>query len=483
MAKSKGKKKIVFFSILALAIVAAVIYGRIAKRVPPVSITKEKAARRNITEVVVANGKIEPVLQVKISPEVSGEIIELDVKEGQHVKKNDLLLKIRPDNYVAARDSARANFKYATASKNSSDANLEKAFLEFKRNEALFQAKLISESDFLTAKTTYDVAKTTLAGAVEQVSIAQAQLVSAEADLSKTVIYSPLDGTISKLNSQLGERVVGTATMAGTEIMTVANLTNMESRVDIGEMDVPLIAIGQKAHLEVDSFKDQKFNGFVTEVANSANNNDTSSTDATKFQVKIHIAEKDAFLPGMSVTANVETRYRTNVVSVPIQSVTTRLPKDKSGGTNAVSTNHVALKASSNAPTTNAAKTAASTNTPATNAARTAVSTNSADTNASRTAASTNSADTNASAASQKKPDEAPKPIEVVFVVEGDHVKMVPVKRGISDDNYVEILEGLHDGQEVVSGGYKAINRDLADDAKITVTTNAVVQDKEAKAN
>jgi HlyD family secretion protein len=439
MAKSKGKKKIIFFSLLALIVIGAVIYGKYAKRVPPVSITKEKAARRNLTEEVVANGKIEPVLEVKISPEVSGEIIELNVKEGQRVKKNDLLLKIRPDNYVAARDSAKANFKYATANKNTSDANLEKAYLEFKRNEALFQGKLISESDYQTAKTAYDVAKTTLAAAVEQVSIAQAQLDSAEADLSKTVIYSPLDGTISKLNSQLGERVVGTATMAGTEIMTVANLTNMEARVDVGEMDVPLIGVGQKAHLEVDSFKDQKFNGLVTEIANSANNNDDSttastSTDATKFQVKIHITDKDAFLPGMSVTADVETRYRTNVLTVPIQSVTTRLPVDKSGGTN-----HVAQI--------------------------------------------TNSSDTNASAASQKKPDEAPKPIEVVFVVEGDHVKMVPVTRGLSDDNYVEILEGLHDGQEVVSGGYKAINRDLSDGAKIVVATPGATQDKETKAN
>jgi HlyD family secretion protein len=469
MAKSKGKKKIVFFSLLALVIIAAVVYGKYAKRVPPVSITKEKAARRNLTEEVVANGKIEPVLEVKISPEVSGEIIELNVKEGQHVRKGDLLLKIRPDNYAAARDSARANFKFATASKNTADANLERALLEYKRNDALFQGKLISESDFLTAKNAYDVAKSTLAGAVEQVSIAQAQLNSAEADLSKTVIYSPLDGTISKLNSQLGERVVGTATMAGTEIMTVANLTNMEARVDIGEMDVPLIGVGQKARLEVDSFKDQKFNGLVTEIANSANNNDTTSTDATKFQVKVHIAEKETFLPGMSVTANVETRYRTNVLAVPIQSVTTRLPKDKSGGTNAASTNHVVQAASSNAPATNAAKTA--------------VTTNSAGTNAAKTAASANSTDTNAPAAGQKKPDEAPKPIEVVFVVEGDHVKMVPVKRGISDDNYVEILEGLHDGQEVVSGGYKAINRDLADDTKITVTTPGAGADKETKAN
>ncbi len=455
MAKSKGKKKIIFFSLLAIAVVAAVIYGKYAKRVPPIAISQEKAARRNITEVVVANGKIEPVLQVKISPEVSGEIIELDVKEGQHVKKSELLLKIRPDNYAAARDSARANFKFAIANKNTAEANLERSLLEYKRNDALFQARLISESDFLTAKTTYDVAKTTLAGAVEQVSIAQAQLQSAEADLSKTVIYAPLDGTVSKLNSQLGERVVGTATMAGTEIMTVANLTNMEARVDIGEMDVPLIAVCQKAHLEVDSFKDQKFNGLVTDIANSANNNDLStpgtgtaatSTDATKFQVKIRIADKEAFLPGMSVTANIETRYRTNVLSVPIQSVTTRLPKEKSGGTNAVTTNHVALTASSNAP-------------------------------------ATNSADTNAAAAASKKPDEPPKPIEVVFVVEGDHVKMIPVKRGISDDNYVEIVEGLHDGQEVVSGGYKAINRDLADGTKIVVNKEAASQDKEIKAN
>jgi HlyD family secretion protein len=457
MAKSKNKKKVISFFLLVLVIIAGVVYGKYAKRVPPVAITKEKAARRSITELVVANGKIEPVLEVQISPEVSGEIIDLEVKEGQHVKKGDLLLKIRPDNYVAARDSAKANFKFAVANKNTADANLERAQLEYKRNDALFQAKLISESDELTAKNLYDVAKTTLAAAVEQVSIAQAQLDSTEADLAKTVIYSPLDGTISQLNSQLGERVVGTATMSGTVIMTVANLTNMEARVDVGEMDVPLIALCQKAHLEVDSFKEQKFNGLVTEIANSANNNDTStaasttastttSTDATKFQVKIHVAERENLLPGMSVTADIETRYRTNVLSVPIQSVTTRLPTDKSGGTNAAATNHVASAASSNAP-------------------------------------ATNSLDTNALADGQKKPDEAAKPIEVVFVIDGDHVKMVPIKRGISDDNYVEIVEGLKDGEEVVSGGYKAINRDLSDGTKIVVNKEAASQDKETKAN
>jgi HlyD family secretion protein len=445
--KSKSKRKIILFSMLGLLVVAGGVASLFVKRTPPIPVSIEKAARRNMTELVVANGKIEPVQQVKISPEVSGEIIELDVKEGQNVKKGDLLLKIRPDNYLAARNSAQANYRSAIASRESAKANLEKADLEYQRNDTLFKAKLISQSDFLTAKTTFDVAKTTLDGAVEQVSIAHAQLDSAEADLSKTTIYSPLTGTVSKLNSELGERVVGTAQMAGTEIMTVADLNIMEARVDIGEIDVPLIKLCQKATLEVDSFKDQKFSGQVTEIANSANNNDTttaattsssSTTEATKFQVRILIAEKERFLPGMSVTADIETRYRTNVLSVPILSVTTRVPTNNAAD---ASTNLLAV----------------------------------ASTNGSTNAIATNSL-------ADKKPDEPAKPIEVVFVVEGDHVKKVPVKCGISDDNYYEITEGLKEGEEVVSGGSKVINRDLEDGKKIVVNTAAATQEKEAKA-
>jgi len=425
--KSKSERKIILFSILGLIVVAGGVAKIFIKNTPPIPVATEKATRRNMTELVVANGKIEPVLQVKISPEVSGEIIELNVKQGQNVKKGDLLLKIRPDNYLAARNSSQANYRSAIASRESALANLEKADLEYKRNDTLFKAKLISESDFLTAKTTYDVAKTTRDGAIEQVSIAHAQLDSAEADLSKTTIYSPLTGTVSKLNSELGERVVGTAQMAGTEIMTVADLNNMEARVDIGEIDVPLIKLCQKATLEIDSFKDQKFSGLVTQIANSANNNDTStaastsgsSTEATKFQVRILVAEKERFLPGMSVTANIETRYRNNAA-----------------GTN-TNTNLMAV-------------------------------------------AATNGSATNALA--DKKPDELAKPVEVVFVVEGDHVKKVPVKCGISDDNYYEITEGLKEGDEVVSGGSKVINRDLEDGKKIVVNTAAATQEKETKA-
>lgn len=452
MAKKKSKRKYFIFLVLGVLIAGGVGWSKYAKRDLPITISKEKVARRSLTEIVVANGKIEPVLQVKISPEVSGEIIVLAVKEGQCVKKGDLLFKIKPDNYLAASNSAAANYNYAVANRDTASANLEKAALEFARSEALSKAKLISDSDFLTSKNLLDVAKSTLAGATEQVSIAKANWDSASADFSKTTVYAPLTGTISKLNSQLGERVVGTATMAGTEVMTVADLNAMEARVDIGEIDVPLIKVGEKALLEVDSFKDQKFNGIVTEIANSANNNDTSttttattSTDATKFQVKIRVQEKEPFLPGMSVTADIETRYRTNVLTIPIQSVTTRLPK-----TNSAANTNIVASLGTNAKVTNSIAAAAS-----------------------GTAKGANSGNA--------KPDEPPKPIEVVFVVEGDHVKMVPVKRGISDDNYVEILEGLSETNEVVSGGYKAINRDLEDGKKVTVNVQMAGQDKETK--
>jgi HlyD family secretion protein len=361
MAKTKSKKKMDHFSILAAAGIGLAVFASLKKTDPPISVETEKVARRNLIEKVVANGKIEPVLQVKISPEVSGEITQLAVKEGQHVKKGDLLVKIKPDNYLAASNSAAASYHLAVANKSTAEANLEKARLEFERSSGLHQAKLVSDSDFLTAKTTYDVAKTTLAGALESVAMAQASLQTAAADLSKTIIYSPLDGTVSKLNSQLGERVVGTAMMAGTEIMTIADLNTMEARVDVGEVDVVLIACGEKVQLDVDSFKDRKFTGLVTDVANSANNNDTSSaassasttTDATKFQVKIRVSEKEAFLPGMSVTANIETRSRTNALSVPIQCVTTRLPVAAAGQTNSpraggISTNQTAAAGKTN---------------------------------------------------------------------------------------------------------------------------------------
>ena len=433
MANKKRKQRRIWW-VLGLLLVLGTGVGLAAyfrKQEPVVVIQKEKVGRRNLTELVIANGKVQPVTQVKISPEVSGEIIELPIKEGQHVKKGDLLLRIKPDNYRASRDSADANYKYSLANSNTAYANLQKAELEYLRNLELFKNKLVSDSAFLEAKTTYDVAKATIAGSLQQVQVAQASLQTATADLAKTTIYSPITGTVTKLNSEVGERVVGTAMMAGTEIMIVSDLTEMETRVDIGEIDVVLIQVGQIARLEVDAFKDRKFKGVVTEIANSAKNSSavTTSTEATKFEVKIRVKEKEDFRPGMSVTAEIETRYRTNVLTVPIQSVATRLPKE---ATNAVATATAAAPAK---------------------------------------AAGTN----------EMKFGEKIKAQEIVFLVDGDHAKMVPVKRGISDDNYVEILSGVQENQEVVSGGYKAINRELEDGKKVIVGTKPLSLDKNEK--
>jgi HlyD family secretion protein len=442
MANSKKRRKIIIFSVIGVALVALTLVAVFRKKAPVITVQTEKVTRRNLIELVVANGKIQPVTQVVISPEVAGEIVALPVKEGDPVKKGDLLVQIKPDNYEASRNSAEANYKSSLASIDLAQAELEKAETEYKRNQNLFQNKLVSDSVFLDFKTAYEVAKLQHQNAIHQADQAKFGLDKAKDDLSKTTILSPIDGIVSRLKSQLGERVLGTSFNMGTEIMTIADLNEMESRVDIGEMDVVLIAPGQKARLEVDSFKDRKFNGTVTQIANSSKSSSSlgsssQSQEATKFEVRIRISEVEAFRPGMSVSTEIETRYRTNVLTVPMASVTTRPPKPpakkdnpgkntaKSGATNAAP--------SAPASATNGALSATGTNNPA----------------------------------SDKKSKEGPKTIEVVFVTDGDHVKMVPVKIGICDNDYWEISEGLTEGQEVVSGGYRAISKDLEDGKKI----------------
>jgi HlyD family secretion protein len=449
MAKSKNRRKIFIFSAIGAVLVALTLVAVFKKKEPVITVQTEKVARRNLTELVVANGKIQPVVQVTISPEVSGEIIELPVKEGQQVTNGETLVKINPDIYVAALNQAKANYESSIAAKASAMANLEKAQADYDRNLELFHEKLLSESDFIGFKSTRDVARAQLDSADDQVNVAKALVDSAQDSLIKTKIVSPLDGTISKLNSQLGERVLGTAQFAGTEILIISDLNKMEARVDVGEMDVVLIAPGQKARLDVDSFKDRKFTGTVTQIANSSkssgltssSSSSSQSQEATKFEVRIRINETEAFRPGMSVSTEIETRYRTNVLTVPMASVTTRPPKPpekkdnhgkgtaKSGNTNTVS--------STPANATNGTLSATATNTSGTN-----------------------------NAVSDKKSKED-KAIEVVFVADGDHVKMMPVKIGICDNDYWEISEGLTEGQEVVSGGYRAISKDLEDGKKI----------------
>jgi HlyD family secretion protein len=411
MPTTKSRRKLVIFIAAGILLVAAILILILRKREPVITVQTDKVTRRNITEIVVANGRIQPVVQVKISPEVSGEIIELPVKEGQAVTKGELLLKIKPDTYIASRNQADANYKSSLAGHASAEANQRRAEADFKRSQGLFEAKLIPESDFDQARAGFDVAAAQLNNADHQVEVAKALLANAEEQLAKTTIVSPLTGVITKLNSQVGERVLGTVQNVGTDIMTISDLNQMEARVDVGEIDVVLIRPGQKAKLEVDAFKDRKFAGLVTDIANSSRNagsftsSSSTSQEATKFEVRIRISENEAFRPGMSVSAEIETRYRTNSLAVPLASVTTRVPKNAAG--------------------------------------------------------------TNTVADVEKKSKESAKPSEIVFLVNGNRVKSAPVKIGICDDNYWEITEGLTEGQEIVSGGYRAISRDLDDGKKI----------------
>lgn len=455
--RKRTGRKITVFSLIVLVVGGFAAWAYLKQRELPVIVQTEPVSRRNLTEIVVANGRIQPVLQVKISPEVSGEIIALPVKEGQQVKKGDLLLKIKPDFYVANRNSSEASYLASLAGKATAAAHLQKAEAEFKRHQELFDQNLISASVFLEIQTAYQIAKAQFESAAHQVDMARAALDRAKEDLRKTEIYSPIDGTVSKLNSQVGERVVGTAMMAGTEVMTLADLNEMEARVDVSEIDVVLIALGQKARLEVDAFRDKRFTGTVTEIANSSRGaglgglggGGGQSQEGAKFEVRIRIHEKEAFRPGMSVTADIETRYRTNVLTVPIAAVTTRLPKEPKSGSNpgharanSTDANHAALRGTN--------VTVGST------------------TNSTRSA-------------ERKKPNEPPKPIEVVFLKDGERARMAPVQRGISDEAFVEITAGLTEGQEVIAGGYKAVSKDLDDGKKIKIGPAQGEKDKPKK--
>lgn len=408
------------------------------KKDDTIAVQIDKVARRDLTEIVVASGRIQPVTQVIISPEVAGEIIDLPVVEGQLVKKGDLLLQLKRENYQASRNSAEANFKFAQGSRRQAEAELEKAEADFRQNEQLFQNKLISVSIFTGFKTAYEVSKLRLANSLHQSEQAHFALDKAEDELAKTTITSPIDGTVTKLKSQRGERVLGTSFNMGTEIMTIARLDEMEARVDIGEIDVVLIAVGQTARVEVDAFKDRKFKGGVTAIANAAKGagsdrmassmSSSQSQEAPKFEVRIRVLDQEAFRPGMSVTAEIETRSRKGVLAVPIQSVTTRLPP---GAAKEAKPPNDQGKSAEGPRPLRVAKSA-----------------------------------------------EPIKPIEVVFARESDHVKMVPVKTGISDSEYFEITEGLREGQEIISGGYKAVSKDLEDGKKVKLESDAKKAEK-----
>jgi len=433
-ARKKSRKRLYWILGGALLLVVLVV-AAIAKNKGKeglLMVTTEKAVVKTITQLVNATGKVQPEVEVKISPEVAGEIIELPLREGAQVKKGDLLVKIKPDNYRYQVEQQEANLTAAKATAVQGKAQLLKAQDDFKRSEDLFAKQLVSDSDYSAAKTTLEVAQANYDNALAQIRRTDGLLSQSQDLLSKTTIYAPMDGSISSLTSELGERVVGTNQFAGTEIMRVADLANMEVRVNVNENDVVNVKVGDRTRISIDAYPGKKFTGTVKEIASAAKTQGANTQEeVTNFLVKIRIADKDVKLrPGMSANVDIETQTVENVIAVPIQSVTVR---SREGS-----------KTIEQLGTEREAK------------------------------AKETQGDGAAAAVSEKQQRERERADRealqrVVFIRTGDTVKMTSVETGIGDTTHLEIKAGLKAGDEVVSGPFSVITRTLKDGAKVRI--------------
>ncbi|WPO80755.1 efflux RND transporter periplasmic adaptor subunit [Flavobacterium sp. KACC 22761] len=419
-----SKKTIYFLVGGAIIVIAALIglskAGIIGNKDEGKEVEISKVVASTIVETVSATGKIQPEIEVKIASMVSGEIIALNVKEGQVVKKGDLLVKINPDLYTSGLERSVANLAGTKAGLTQSDANFREAKANYERNKTLYDKGVISKSDWDKAISTYEVAKATKQSSYYNVQSATASVTEARDNLGRTTIYSPADGTISVLNVELGERVLGTQQMAGTELLRVANLNNMEVEVDVNENDIVKIKIGDEANVEVDAYLKKKFRGIVTSISNSASTALTSD-QVTNFKVKVRILKdsyKDLlegkpeayspFRPGMTATVDIITTTKTNVLAVPISSVVVK-------------------------------------------ADTTAVKEFKVD-------------DPNEDKKVAPKVD---KKYECVFVKVGDKAKIRIIKTGIQDDTNIEVMSGLKPGDVVITGPYTTVSKDLNSGDKV----------------
>lgn len=336
MAKNKKKKgsKRRWILIGVLLLIAVLIVYNLTKKEKGIDVTSGYPERGTIVESIPANGKIQPVVEVKISPDVSGEIVELNFMEGDIVKKGDLITKIKQDVYISARDRYIASLKSIEAQYIQQEAQLKQIEQNYHRNKTLFEQSVISESEYETSFSQYEVAKSQLQSAKYNVESASASLKEAEENLVKTTIYAPMDGIISKMSVEKGERVVGTSQMAGTEMFRIANFDHMEVLVDVNENDIIRLKLGDIATIDVDAYPDRQFKGVVTQIANSAKNIGTATDQVTNFEVNILILpesyndlledNKIPFRPGMSASVQIETIRKDNILTIPIQAVTTR---------------------------------------------------------------------------------------------------------------------------------------------------------------
>lgn len=448
MAKQKKKSNALIYWLIGAVVVLliVIIVGRQAGWIgkpKEIEVELAKAKRVTIIEKVSASGTVQPVTEVKIAPEVSGEIIELLIEEGDSVKRGTTLVKIRPDTWQSQVERAeaslsqqRANLEQARASLSRAKATLIRAEAEYKRNQKLYNEKVISDADWQLATQNYEIAKNDVSSSEQQVEAARYVIKSTEASLRearenfrKTTVVSPMDGVVSKLIVKNGERVVGTATMTGTEMLRIADLHKMEVRVDVNENDIVRVHVGDTALIDVDAYASQnkEFMGVVTLIANTAK--DKVSTDAiTEFEVRILIlsssyddlvtaGNKFPFRPGMTASVDILTTTKNNALSVPLASVTTRNPEDEQNAENM----------------------------------------NGGD---GPRAQNTNQAN------SDKKPAKKEDKTVIFLNVKGE-AKMVEVKTGISDYDNIEILSGISDSSEVVTGPFLAVSKRLKDGDKI----------------
>jgi HlyD family secretion protein len=378
-----------------------------------------KVEQRTIIETVSATGKIQPEIEVKISSEVSGEIIELPVKEGQIVQKGTLLARVNPKLYVQGVNRSEAGLSNTKAGLSQVDAQYKEAKANYERNKKLFDKGVISGAEWDRVAAAFEGAKAAKDAAYYNVASASATVNESKESLGKTAIYAPMTGTISKLAVELGERVLGTQQMTGTELMRVADLDNMEVEVDVNENDIVKIEIGDEANVEVDAYLKKEFKGVVTSISNSANNV-VSADQVTNFKVKVRILKESyedlmkgkpenfsPFRPGMTATVDIITTRKENVVAVPISSVVMR--------TDTTSTRKAYLETDSEEEFQNTEST---------------------------------------SAKNEKR-------FECVFVKNGDKVKLQIVTTGIQDDNFIEVTGGLKKGDVIVTGPYTTVSKDL----------------------
>jgi HlyD family secretion protein len=433
MPQVRSRKKLYIWLGVILVVLVAIIASVVSKKKEkPLPVTTEKAVRQTITQVVTATGKIQPEVEVKISPEVSGEIIDMPVHEGEAVRRGQLLLRIKPDTYRAQVESQQAALEGSRSASAQARAELAKAQEDFDRAEDLYRKGLLAESERNAVRTKLTVAKAALDSANFEIRRSEGALRQTGEALSKTVIYAPSDGTISSLTSRVGERVVGTSQFAGTEVMRIANLENMEARVNVNENDVVNVKVGDVARISIDAYPDRKIDGVVREIASTAlTKNAGTQEEVTNFEVKIRISDRSVALrPGMSATADIETDTVQNAVAVPIQSVTVRnldtdlSPEEKE--------KREAKRAEQDS--------------------------------------GDNRADvTNEALDKQRARERREKLQRVVFIKENDKVRMQKVTTGISDSTHIEIKSGVQPGEEVVSGSYTAISRKLKDGMKVMI--------------